>query len=70
MRKTTGKAAVVVMDNGLFEGGAAKTVRKKLLETTDVHSTLRSNGFFYANSVIQRDLPRQQIWTQKSIARD
>jgi type I restriction enzyme M protein len=33
MLKTTGKAAVVVPDNVLFEGGAGETVRKKLLET-------------------------------------
>ena len=31
-----GKAAVVVPDNVLFEGGAGETVRKKLLETTDL----------------------------------
>ena len=33
--KTTGKAAVVVPDNVLFEGGAGEIIRKKLLETTD-----------------------------------
>ena len=32
MLKTTGRAAVVVPDNVLFEGGAGETVRKKLLE--------------------------------------
>jgi type I restriction enzyme M protein len=41
MLKTTGKAAVVVPNNVLFEGGAGETVRKKLLETTDVHTVLR-----------------------------
>jgi type I restriction enzyme M protein len=52
MLKTTGKAAVVVPDNVLFEGGAGETVRKKLLETTDVHTILRlPTGIFYANSV-------------------
>ena len=39
--KVTGKAAVVVPDNVLFEGGAGETVRKKLLETTDLHTILR-----------------------------
>lgn len=39
--KTTGIAAVVVPDNVLFEGGAGETVRKKLLETTDLHTILR-----------------------------
>jgi type I restriction enzyme M protein len=36
----------------LFEGGAGETVRKKLLETTDVHTILRlPTGIFYANGV-------------------
>ncbi len=39
MLKTTGRAAVVVPDNVLFEGGAGETVRKKLLETTELHTT-------------------------------
>ena len=52
MLKTTGIAAVVVPDNVLFEGGAGETVRKKLLETTDVHTILRlPTGIFYANGV-------------------
>jgi type I restriction enzyme M protein len=50
--KTTGQAAVVLPDNVLFEGGAGETVRKKLLETTDVHTILRlPTGIFYANGV-------------------
>jgi len=52
MLKPTGMAAVVVPDNVLFEGGAGETVRKKLLETTDVHTILRlPTGIFYANGV-------------------
>jgi len=52
MLKTTGLAAVVVPDNVLFEGGAGETVRKKLLETTDVHTILRlPTGIFYAQGV-------------------
>ncbi len=52
MLKTTGKGAVVVPDNVLFEGGAGENVRKKLLETTDVHTILRlPTGIFYANGV-------------------
>lgn len=52
MLKTTGKAAVVIPDNVLFEGGAGETVRKKLLETADVHTILRlPTGIFYANGV-------------------
>jgi len=50
--KTTGTAAVVVPDNVLFEGGAGETVRKKLLETTDLHTILRlPTGIFYAQGV-------------------
>lgn len=52
MLKTTGLAAVVVPDNVLFEGGVGETVRKKLLETTDLHTILRlPTGIFYANGV-------------------
>jgi type I restriction enzyme M protein len=52
MLKTTGLAAVVIPDNVLFEGGAGETVRKKLLETTDVHTILRlPTGIFYAQGV-------------------
>ena len=50
--KTDGKAAVVVPDNVLFEGGAGETVRKKLLETTDLHTILRlPTGIFYKQGV-------------------
>jgi type I restriction enzyme M protein len=34
--KGNGKAAIVVPDNVLFEGGAGETVRWKLLEVTDL----------------------------------
>lgn len=50
--KVAGQAAVVVPDNVLFEGGAGETVRKKLLETTDLHTILRlPTGIFYAQGV-------------------
>ena len=50
--KTDGKAAVVLPDNVLFEGGAGETIRKKLLETTDLHTILRlPTGIFYAQGV-------------------
>jgi type I restriction enzyme M protein len=50
--KTDGKAAVVVPDNVLFEGGAGETVRKKMLETTDLHTILRlPTGIFYKQGV-------------------
>ncbi|WP_298223658.1 class I SAM-dependent DNA methyltransferase [Flavobacterium sp.] len=52
MLKTTGQAAVVLPDNVLFEGGVGETVRKKLLDTTDLHTILRlPTGIFYANGV-------------------
>ena len=52
MLKTTGRAAVVVPDNVLFEGGAGETIRRKLLQTTDLHTTLRlPTGIFYAQGV-------------------
>jgi type I restriction enzyme M protein len=52
MLKTTGMAAVVLPDNVLFEGGAGELVRKKILETTDLHTILRlPTGIFYANGV-------------------
>lgn len=50
--KASGKAAVVVPDNVLFEGGAGEIVRKKLLETTDLHTILRlPTGIFYKQGV-------------------
>lgn len=52
MLKTTGMAAVVLPDNVLFEGGAGETVRKRLMETTDLHTILRlPTGIFYAHGV-------------------
>lgn len=52
MLKTTGRAAIVVPDNVLFEGGAGETIRRKLLENTDLHTILRlPTGIFYANGV-------------------
>ena len=50
--KATGKAAVVVPDNVLFEGGAGETVRQNLLQTTDLHTILRlPTGIFYKPGV-------------------
>ena len=50
--KSDGKAAVVLPDNVLFEGGAGETVRKKLLETCELHTILRlPTGIFYKPGV-------------------
>jgi type I restriction enzyme M protein len=50
--KLNGRAAVVVPDNVLFEGGAGETIRRKLLQQCDVHTLLRlPTGIFYAGGV-------------------
>ena len=50
--KMNGRAAIVVPDNVLFEGGAGETVRRKLLHECDVHTLLRlPTGIFYAQGV-------------------
>jgi type I restriction enzyme M protein len=47
-----GRAAVVLPDNVLFEGGAGETVRRRLLAEYDVHTLLRlPTGIFYAGGV-------------------
>ena len=50
--KVGGRAAVVVPDNVLFEGGAGETIRRRLLHECDVHTLLRlPTGIFYAQGV-------------------
>ncbi|MCL1936849.1 MAG: type I restriction-modification system subunit M [Candidatus Azobacteroides sp.] len=52
MLKNGGRAAVVLPDNVLFEGGAGESLRKKLLDDFDLHTILRlPTGIFYANGV-------------------
>ena len=70
--KTNGRAAVVVPDNVLFEGGAGETVRRNLLRQFDVHTLLRlPTGIFYAQGVKANVLffdarPAQEApWTTK-----
>ncbi|HEX7736388.1 MAG TPA: class I SAM-dependent DNA methyltransferase [Ktedonobacteraceae bacterium] len=47
-----GRAAVIVPDNVLFEGGAGETIRRNLLHDSDVHTLLRlPTGIFYAQGV-------------------
>jgi type I restriction enzyme M protein len=67
-----GRAAIVVPDNVLFEGGAGETVRRKLLEQCDVHTLLRlPTGIFYAGGVkanvlfFDRKKPSEKPWTKK-----
>ncbi len=70
--KINGRAAIVVPDNVLFEGGAGKTVRKKLLAECDVHTLLRlPTGIFYAQGVkanvlfFDRKPASEKPWTEK-----
>jgi type I restriction enzyme M protein len=50
--KIDGRAAIVVPDNVLFEGGAGETIRRRLLHDCDVHTLLRlPTGIFYAQGV-------------------
>ncbi|AOS64173.1 class I SAM-dependent DNA methyltransferase [Actinoalloteichus hymeniacidonis] len=47
-----GRAAVVLPDNVLFEGGAGEKIRRRLLEEFDLHTILRlPTGIFYAGGV-------------------
>ncbi len=70
--KMNGKAAIVVPDNVLFEGGAGETVRRKLLHECDVHTLLRlPTGIFYAQGVkanvlfFDRKPASENPWTDK-----
>ena len=52
MLKMNGRAAVVLPDNVLFEGGAGEKIRKMLLKDCDLHTMLRlPTGIFYAQGV-------------------
>ena len=69
--KVHGRAAVVVPDNVLFEGGAGETVRRKLLHECDVHTLLRlPTGIFYAQGVkanvlfFDRKPASERPWTE------
>jgi len=70
--QTHGRAAVVVPDNVLFEGGAGETIRRKLLQSADVHTLLRlPTGIFYAQGVkanvifFDKRPGREAPWTEK-----
>jgi len=70
--KINGKAAIVVPDNVLFEGGAGETIRRKLLSDYDVHTLLRlPTGLFYAQGVkanilfFDRRPASEKPWTEK-----
>ena len=67
-----GRAAVVLPDNVLFEGGAGESIRRRLLKEFDVHTMLRlPTGIFYAGGVKANVLffdkrpAGDQPWTEK-----
>jgi type I restriction enzyme M protein len=67
--KINGKAAVVLPDNVLFEGGAGEIIRKKLIETCDLHTILRlPTGLFYAQGVKANVLFFDKKPAQKEVA--
>ncbi len=67
--KINGKAAIVVPDNVLFEGGAGETIRKKLMETCDLHTIIRlPTGIFYAQGVKANVLFFDKKPAQKEVA--
>ena len=70
--KQHGRAAIVVPDNVLFEGGAGETVRRELLKQAGVHTLLRlPTGIFYAQGVkanvlfFDRKPAAEKPWTSK-----
>jgi type I restriction enzyme M protein len=70
--KQHGRAAVVLPDNVLFEGGAGETIRRELLKQADVHTLLRlPTGIFYAQGVkanvlfFDRKPAQEKPWTKK-----
>lgn len=67
-----GRAAIVVPDNVLFEGGAGENIRRQLLQECDVHTLLRlPTGLFYAQGVkanvlfFDRKAASEKPWTKK-----
>jgi len=67
-----GRAAVVLPDNVLFEGGAGEKVRKNLLEKCNVHTLLRlPTGIWYSPGVkanvlfFDKKQGRPKPWTDK-----
>jgi type I restriction enzyme M protein len=67
-----GRAAVVVPDNVLFEGGAGEQIRRRLLKQSDVHTLLRlPTGIFYSGGVkanvlfFDKKPASEQPWTKR-----
>lgn len=70
--KVGGRAAVVLPDNVLFEGGPGQKIREQLMRQCDVHTLLRlPTGIFYKPGVkanvlfFDRRPPREEPWTSR-----
>ena len=73
----SGRAAVIVPDNVLFETGVAGSVRTHILDNFDLHTILRlPTGIFYATGVktsvlfFSRTRPTRETWVYDLRARD
>ena len=67
--KQHGRAAIVVPDNVLFEGGAGETIRRRLLHDCEVHTLLRlPTGIFYAQGVKADVLLTQSLPLIRAVA--
>lgn len=67
--KGTGKAAVVLPDNVLFEDNSGKEIRKELLKKANLHTILRlPTGIFYAPGVkanvlfFDKGVSTKEVW--------
>ena len=67
-----GRAAVVLPDNVLFEGGAGEKLRRRMLRDFDLHTMLRlPTGIFYAPGVkanvlfFEKKPAAERPWTEK-----
>ena len=67
-----GRAAVVLPDNVLFEGGAGEKLRRRMLRDFDLHTMLRlPTGIFYAQGVkanvlfFEKKPAAERPWTKK-----
>src|SRR3954470_5946549 len=67
-----GRAAVVLPDNVLFEGGAGEVLRRRLLKDFDLHTMLRlPTGIFYAQGVkanvlfFEKKPAAERPWTER-----
>src|SRR5438445_3332805 len=70
--KINGRAAVVLPDNVLFEGGAGEKIRRNLLQKCRVHTLLRlPTGIWYSPGVkanvifFEKKEGRAEAWTDK-----